>query len=74
MLMGRPAPRRGLRRLSWPISDRSLLTRLLQGLPGVDVRIVADPSLRGQAGDGEQLKTPGAETQTPESATRASRE
>ena len=31
----------------------SLLTRLLQGLPGVDVRIVADPSLRGQAGDGE---------------------
>ena len=27
--------------------------RLLRGLPGVDVRIVADPSLRGQAGDGE---------------------
>ena len=47
--MGAPAPTRGLRRLSWPISDRSLLTRLLRGLPGVDVRIVADPTLRGQA-------------------------
>jgi two-component system sensor histidine kinase KdpD len=44
VLMGAPAPRRGLRRL-----NDSLLTRLLRGLPGVDVRIVADPTLRGQA-------------------------
>ncbi len=49
VLMGAPAPRRGLGRLSWPISDRSLLRRLLRGLPGVDVRIVADPTLREQA-------------------------
>jgi two-component system sensor histidine kinase KdpD len=44
VLMGAPAPRRGLGRLS-----DSLLTRLLRGLPGVDVRIVADPTLREQA-------------------------
>jgi two-component system, OmpR family, sensor histidine kinase KdpD len=53
VLMGAPTPRRGLRRLSWPISDRSLLTRLLRGLPGVDVRIVADPTLRGLAAESE---------------------
>lgn len=41
VLMGAPAPRRGLRRL-----NDSLLIRLLRGLPGVDIRIVADPSLR----------------------------
>ncbi len=41
VLMGAPSPRRGLRRL-----NDSLLTRLLRGLPGVDVRIVADPTLR----------------------------
>jgi two-component system sensor histidine kinase KdpD len=41
VLMGAPAPRRGLKRLSEP-----LLLRLLEGLPGVDVRIVADPTLR----------------------------
>jgi two-component system sensor histidine kinase KdpD len=46
VLMGAPAPRHGLRRLNWPVSDRSLLTRLLRGLPGVDIRIVADPALR----------------------------
>ena len=51
VLMGRPAPRRGLRRL-----NDSLLTRLLQGLPGVDLRIVADPTKRGQAGDAEQTR------------------
>jgi two-component system sensor histidine kinase KdpD len=44
VLMGAPAPRRGLRRL-----NDSLLTRLLRGLPGVDIRIVADPTLREQA-------------------------
>ena len=41
VLMGTPGPRRGLRRLS-----DSLPTRLLHGLPGVDVRIVADRTLR----------------------------
>ncbi|HTA97081.1 MAG TPA: histidine kinase [Solirubrobacteraceae bacterium] len=50
VLMGAPAPRRGFKRLSEP-----LLLRLLEGLPGVDVRIVADPTLRegagGQAGE-----------------------
>ncbi|MFI4984500.1 MAG: histidine kinase [Solirubrobacterales bacterium] len=46
VLIGTPSQRRGVGRLAWPSSDRSLLTRLLQGLPGVDVRIVADPTLR----------------------------
>ncbi|MGA9874262.1 MAG: histidine kinase [Solirubrobacteraceae bacterium] len=46
VLMGAPSARRGLGRLRWPISDRSLVTRLLEGLPGIDVRIVADPTLR----------------------------
>jgi two-component system sensor histidine kinase KdpD len=41
VLMGPPSPRRGLKRFSEP-----LLLRLLEGLPGVDVRIVADPTLR----------------------------
>ncbi|HWK26470.1 MAG TPA: histidine kinase [Solirubrobacter sp.] len=39
VLMGAPAPRRGLRRLGEPLTDR-----LLRALPGVDVRIVADRS------------------------------
>ncbi len=50
VLMGAPAPRRGFKRLSEP-----LLLRMLEGLPGVDVRVVADPTLRegagGQAGE-----------------------
>jgi two-component system, OmpR family, sensor histidine kinase KdpD len=41
VLMGSPAPRRGLRRLR-----ESLLMRLLESLPGVDVRIIADPLQR----------------------------
>ena len=41
VLMGSPSARRGLRRLR-----ESLLTRLLESLPGVDVRIIADPALR----------------------------
>jgi two-component system sensor histidine kinase KdpD len=45
VLMGAPSERRGLSRLG-SRSERSLLARLLAGLPGVDVRIVADPSLR----------------------------
>ncbi|HEY2593708.1 MAG TPA: histidine kinase, partial [Chloroflexota bacterium] len=66
VLMGAPVPRRGLRRL-----NDSLLTRLLRGLPGVDVRIVADPTLRGQTseverreevgGQGNQVETPAVE-------------
>jgi len=44
VLMGTPAPRRGLRRMR-----ESLTTRLLRGLPGVDVRIVADRTLREDA-------------------------
>jgi len=69
VLMGAPAPTRGLRRLNEP-----LLMRLVRGLPGVDVRIVSDPTLRGQTGDGAQSQAPAVETQMPESATRASRE
>ncbi len=45
VLMGTPAPRRGLARVG-TISERSLLMRLLRGLPGVDIRIVADPTQR----------------------------
>ncbi len=61
VLMGTPAPRRGLGRLGGPLADRSLLTRLLQGLPGVDVRIVADPSLRRNVPqDGEPARREGA--------------
>jgi two-component system sensor histidine kinase KdpD len=43
VLMGSPSPRRGLRRLR-----ESLLARLLEDLPGVDVRIIADPALRDE--------------------------
>jgi two-component system sensor histidine kinase KdpD len=41
VLMGTPAARSGLRRLQKPLTER-----LLQALPGVDVRIVADRSRR----------------------------
>jgi two-component system sensor histidine kinase KdpD len=41
VLIGTPAPRSGLRRFQTPLTDR-----LLQALPGVDVRIVADRSRR----------------------------
>jgi two-component system sensor histidine kinase KdpD len=50
VLMGTPSERRGLSRLS-ANPERSLLMRLLRGLPGVDVRIVADPKLRAGAGE-----------------------
>jgi two-component system, OmpR family, sensor histidine kinase KdpD len=69
VLMGAPSSPRGLRRFNEP-----LLMRLVRGLPGVDVRIVADPTLRGHTGDGGQSQAPAVETHTPESATRASRE
>jgi two-component system sensor histidine kinase KdpD len=41
VLMGAPSPRRGVKRFR-----DSLVTRLLEGLPGIDLRIVADPTLR----------------------------
>ncbi len=41
VLMGVPSARRGVKRFR-----ESLITRLLEGLPGVDVRLVADPTLR----------------------------
>jgi two-component system sensor histidine kinase KdpD len=50
VLMGTPAPRRGVARLGGG-SERSLLMRLLRELPGVDVRIVADPGLRAHVGE-----------------------
>ena len=43
VLMGTPQARRGIGRLR-----ESLLTRLIEGLPGVDIRIVSDPTLRGR--------------------------
>jgi two-component system, OmpR family, sensor histidine kinase KdpD len=45
VLMGTPSEPRGLARLG-ASPERSLLMRLLRGLPGVDVRVVADPTLR----------------------------
>jgi two-component system, OmpR family, sensor histidine kinase KdpD len=50
VFMGTPSPRRGLGRLFSSDADVSLLARLVHGLPGVDVRIVADPTLRGESG------------------------
>ena len=55
VLMGTPAPPRGLARLSRSISGQSLLARLLGGLPGVDIRLVADPSLRRSKGGPEGI-------------------
>ncbi len=50
VLMGSPGPRRGLGRFR-----ESLLARLLEGLPGVDMRVVADPALRDKkSGDAAQ--------------------
>ncbi len=50
VLMGTPTHRRGLARLG-SSSGQSLLLRLLRELPGVDVRVVADPTLRTPAGE-----------------------
>ncbi len=58
LLMGTPAPRRGLSRFGWRGpggGSWSLLMRLLRGLPGVDVRIVADPTLRSPKGSLEEF-------------------
>jgi hypothetical protein len=52
VLMGTPSERRGLGRLGLGGGpDLSLPGRLLRELPGVDVRIVADPTLRGQGAE-----------------------
>jgi two-component system, OmpR family, sensor histidine kinase KdpD len=51
VLLGAPSPPKGLRRLGAGSSDRELPMRLLRGLPGVDIRIIADPALRGEAGE-----------------------
>jgi len=50
VFMGTPSERRGLSRLG-ASPERSLLMRELRGLPGVDVRIVADPTLRAHASE-----------------------
>jgi two-component system, OmpR family, sensor histidine kinase KdpD len=58
LLIGTPSAERGLARLRRAGGDgRSLLDRLLRELPGVDVRIVADPTLR--AGRAADLAPPG---------------
>jgi len=44
VLMGVPSPRRGLRRLAEPLP-----IQLIDALPGIDVRIVAERSQRGEA-------------------------
>ena len=45
VMMGAPARRRGLRRLAEPLP-----IQLIDALPGIDVRIVAERSRRGEAG------------------------
>ncbi len=50
VFIGAPSERRGLGRFGAG-SERSLLMRLVRGLPGVDVRVVADPALRGQGSE-----------------------
>ena len=58
VLIGTPSAERGLARLRRAGGDgRSLLDRLLRELPGIDVRIVADPTLR--AGRAADLAPPG---------------
>jgi two-component system sensor histidine kinase KdpD len=55
VLMGTPTQRRGLSRLG-SAPGQSLLLRLLRELPGVDVRVVADPTLRSHAGEAPILE------------------
>jgi two-component system sensor histidine kinase KdpD len=62
VLIGTPSARRGIGRLGLRGSglDGSLLGRLLRELPGVDVRIVADPTLRsGGAAERPNADAPG---------------
>jgi two-component system sensor histidine kinase KdpD len=61
VLIGKPSARRGIGRLGLRAGglDGSLLGRLLRELPGVDVRIVADPTLRsGRAAERPQADAP----------------
>ncbi len=61
VLIGTPSTRRGIGRLGLRGGglDGSLLGRLLRELPGVDVRIVADPTLRsGRAAERPQTDAP----------------
>ena len=59
LLLGAPAPRRGLARLGEP-----LVMRLLRALPGVDVRVVNDR--RGDAPEGQSsLSRPHSRGQSP---------
>ena len=56
VLLGAPSMPKGLRRFGAASSDRALPMRLLRGLPGVDIRIIADPALRGEPGEQEPLE------------------
>jgi two-component system, OmpR family, sensor histidine kinase KdpD len=46
VLIGTPSPRTGLKRFR-----PSLPTRLIEALPGIDLRVVADRTLRGEEGE-----------------------
>ena len=66
VLLGAPSAPKGLRRFgSGAGSDRALPMRLLRGLPGVDIRIIADPALRGEAGEGEPAEAGESRAQEP---------
>ena len=67
VLLGTPRKRRGLGRLA---QRDSLLMRLLDGLPGVDVRIGADPTLRRPRELGERAAAEGSRTVGGEQAPR----
>src|SRR5262245_9230090 len=46
VLIGTPSPRTGLNRFR-----PSMATRLIEALPGIDIRVVADRALRGEEGE-----------------------
>jgi two-component system sensor histidine kinase KdpD len=48
VLIGTPSPRTGLNRFR-----PSMATRLIEALPGIDIRVVADRTLRGEEDDHE---------------------
>jgi two-component system sensor histidine kinase KdpD len=58
VLMGRPASRRGLGRLLRPSAGHALLSRLLDELPGIDVRIIADRDQHGSSRDPNEPSRP----------------
>jgi two-component system, OmpR family, sensor histidine kinase KdpD len=61
VLMGTPSERRGLERLRRG-SDSALLMSLVRGLPGVDIRIVADPGQRRGPHAAEPVDAPAEES------------